>query len=344
MIENNIPQQIDLIAILKKLIKNKRTYFYSLPIAFIVSCLLILSVPRYYTCEVKLAPEAGGLAVGGSLTSLASSFGLDMGKSLDNGDAISPELYPDLMMSADFAVSLFPMHVSTMEGDVKTSYYTYINEYTKAPWWGYALGWIKNLFAQKDTGGQQGRGVNPFMLTRKQMDVVEAMQGNISCNVDKKTNVISISVTDQDPLVCATMADSVRVKLQDFITRYRTNKAKIDLEYTKKLYSNAKKEYEKARQVYASYSDANQDVILQSFVSKKEDLENDMQLKFNTYSTLTMQYQAALAKVQERTPAFTILQGASVPIRPAGPKRMIFVAVMLFLTFIGTSVYIVMRK
>lgn len=176
------------------------------------------------------------------------------------------------------------------------------------------------------------------------MDVVEAMQGNISCNVDKKTNVISISVTDQDPLVCATMADSVRVKLQDFITRYRTNKAKIDLEYTKKLYSNAKKEYEKARQVYASYSDANQDVILQSFVSKKEDLENDMQLKFNTYSTLTMQYQAALAKVQERTPAFTILQGASVPIRPAGPKRMIFVAVMLFLTFIGTSVYIVMRK
>ena len=79
-------------------------------------------------------------------------------------------------------------------------------------------------------------------------------------------------------------------------------------------------------------------------MSKKEDLENDMQLKFNTYSTLTMQYQAALAKVQERTPAFTILQGASVPIRPAGPKRMIFVAVMLFLTFIGTSVYIVMRK
>ena len=170
------------------------------------------------------------------------------------------------------------------------------------------------------------------------------MQGNISCDVDKKTDVISIEVTDQDPLVCATMADSVRVTLQEFITRYRTNKARIDLDFTKKLYIDAKKDYEKARQVYASYSDANQDVILQSYISKKEDLENDMQLKFNTYSTLAARYQAALAKVQERTPAFTVLQGASVPVKPAGPKRMIFVLVVMFFTFIGTSVYIVQKK
>jgi len=40
--------------------------------------------------------------------------------------------------------------------------------------------------------------------------------------------------------------------------------------------------------------------------------------------------------VQERTPAFTLLKGASVPIKPSGPKRMIFVIGMVILAFFGT--------
>ncbi len=343
MNENAI-KTVDVIDIVKKIFSNKKLFLYTLPISFVVSCALILSVPRYYKCNVKLAPETDGIPSGGSLSSLASSFGFDVAKKLNN-DAISPELYPDLMNTADFMVSLFPMRVTTKKGDLSTTYYDYIKEHTKQAWWGYIFGGIKSLFEKKEEdGGKVSKGIDPFMLTKTQMDIVGAMQGNISCDVDKKTDVISIEVTDQDPLVCATMADSVRVKLQEFITRYRTNKARIDLDFTKKLYIDAKKDYEKARQVYASYSDANQDVILQSYISKKEDLENDMQLKFNMYSTLSARYQAALAKVQERTPAFTILQGASVPVKPAGPKRMIFVLVVMFFTFVGTSIYIVQKK
>ena len=48
----------------------------------------------------------------------------------------------------------------------------------------------------------------------------------------------------------------------------------------------------------------------------------------------------AKAKVQERTPAFTVIQGASVPQIPAGPKRTLFVLFMLFLTFTGTLLYV----
>ena len=74
--------------------------------------------------------------------------------------------------------------------------------------------------------------------------------------------------------------------------------------------------------------------------AKQEDLENDMQLKYNAYTAMTKQNQAAKAKVQERTPAFTIVKGAAVPVKASGPKRMIFVLSMLFLTFIATTLYI----
>ena len=74
-----------------------------------------------------------------------------------------------------------------------------------------------------------------------------------------------------------------------------------------------------------------------------QDMENDMQLKYNTYSTLNTQLQAAMAKVQENTPAFTTLTNATVPIKPAGPKRMIFVAFMLILATLGATVWYLRR-
>lgn len=170
------------------------------------------------------------------------------------------------------------------------------------------------------------------------------LENKITCSVDKKNNVIAIIIEDQDPLICATMADSVKNKLQYFITDYRTSKARNDLAYTEKLYNDAKSRYVKSRQTYASFADANEGLILESYKSKLEDLENEMQLNFNTYTMMSNQLQAARAKVQERTPAFTTLQSASVPLKPAGPKRMIFVAVITLLTFIGTTIKILYKE
>ncbi|MBQ1656986.1 MAG: hypothetical protein II058_00645, partial [Rhodocyclaceae bacterium] len=111
-------------------------------------------------------------------------------------------------------------------------------------------------------------------------------------------------------------------------------------EYYKKLAAEAKREYEKVRQQYAYMADASTNVSLRSVEMKMEDVENDMQLKYNAYTTINAQLQAAKAKVQERTPVFTVLKGASVPTKPAGPKRMIFVVAMLFLAFVGTVGYL----
>ena len=183
--------------------------------------------------------------------------------------------------------------------------------------------------------------MNPYMLSKKQDDVASAIRKGISISIDKKTAVITISTEAQDPLVCKTLADSVKERLQVFITNYRTRKARVDEQYYKTLASEAKREYERARQLYGSYADANTDVVLTSMRAKQEDLENEMQLKYNAYTAMTTQYQAAKAKVQERTPAFTVVKGAAVPIKATGPKRMIFVLGMLILAFILSTLYII---
>ena len=64
---------------------------------------------------------------------------------------------------------------------------------------------------------------------------------------------------------------------------------------------------------------------------------------YENYGVLNTQLQAAKARVQERTPAFMIIKGAEVPLKPTAPKRVIFVLVMTFLAFCGTTLFI-LRK
>lgn len=330
-------KQIDVVAIAKAMNKHRKTYLIVLPVTFVISCLLILCVPRYYTSTAKLAPEISSFSTS-SLGDIAASFGFDLGGSSSNGDAIFPELYPELIESNDFMVSLFDVKVTPSDGPTSTTYYNHLAAHRKTPWWGKAFMAVKMWFADPEPRKSKGGKVDPFQLTRRQDAIVKLMSKSIKCDVDKKNYVISITVEDQDPLIAATMTDTVKVRLQQFITDYRTQKAKKDLQYYEKLCRDAKAKYERVRQQYGSFSDANQDIVLESYKLKQNDLENEMQLLYNTYTALQTQMQQAQAKLLMQTPAFTTLQSASVPLKPAGPKRMIFVLGMCFLAFVITTI------
>jgi hypothetical protein len=140
------------------------------------------------------------------------------------------------------------------------------------------------------------------------------------------------------------MADTVKTRLQKFITDYRTSKARVDLEYNKKITAETKARYEKARQKYAEFMDSNQDIILQTVRQKQTDLENDMQLHYNAFTQAAASYLAAEAKVQEETPAFTTLQSATVPVLKAGPKRAQMCIIFVFLAFLGVTAYILYKE
>jgi len=351
MSENEYIEQeessIDFGQIFAVLKKYKRLYYKVLSIVFVVACIFTLGLRNYYTCEVKLSPELSTKSSRTSgLAALATQFGMNLGSNMMATEALFPTLYPDLMNSVDFKASLFNVPVHKKDSTRIISYYDYLAYEQKQSWWGAAISApfkvLAELILQEDTIDQHK--VNPFMLTKEQSEIVKVIDKKVVCDVDKKTMVITINVTDQDPLICATIADSVQRRLQNFITDYRTKKAKVDLEYNRKLFKEAKARYDKARQLYASYSDANQDMILQSYKTKLIDLENEMQLQFNNYNAVAQQLQLAEAKVQEETPAFTTLQSATVPVKKAGPSRAKMVLIFLFLAFLGTTVYILNKE
>lgn len=338
---------IGIIGAIRILLNHKKTLVRNTLIAGFVFGLFIMCVPRYYRCEVTLAPEYDSGTSLGSFASIASSLGINLGSSMGS-DAISPTLYPDLISSKEFIVSLFDVKVTTEDGKVSTDYYTYMEKYQDAPWWASIIRsvkrFFKNLFTSDDGGKAKAKTITPFRLTERQFMISEAIDGKISCEVDPVNSIITLNVTDQDPLVCASMADSVREHLQYFITLYRTSKARNDMDYYTKLMNEAKYEYDKAINAYTTYADSHKGVIMQSYISQRDELENNMRMKFNVYTALQQQLESAKAKIQERTPAFTTLKCASVPIKPAGPKRVIMTILIMILAFGATAFYILSGK
>jgi capsular polysaccharide biosynthesis protein len=339
---------IDFKKIFADLLKHKMLYAKVLPITFVVAAILALSIPNYYNCTVKLSPEMSGSKSTSGLASLASSFGVNLGTGGAGTEALFPTLYPDLMNSVDFKTSLFHVPV-TIEGDKEAgepdrtmSYYDYLTKEQKSPWWSSAMKSIMSIFKSDSVAGE-GK-LDPFRLTLEQANVVKAIDQKVVCDVDKKTMVITINVTDQDPVIAANMADTVKTRLQNFITDYRTSKARVDLEYNRKITAETKARYEKARQLYAEFMDANNDIILATVRQKQTDLENEMQLQYNAYQQVAAQLLAAEAKVQEETPAFTTLQSATVPVLKAGPKRAQMCLIFVFLAFLGTTAWILYKE
>ena len=182
--------------------KHKKLYYKVLGITFIASAIITLSIPNYYKCTVMLAPELSGSNKTGSLASLASSFGIKLGSNNMGSEALFPTLYPDLMNSVAFRTSLFPVKVHLSDDSTTTtySYYNYLKDVQKRPWWSSAFNATKETIVDAvmsifSIEPEVSDSVNPFMLTKEQYKIVKKMEDLVTCDVDNKTLVITIDVT-----------------------------------------------------------------------------------------------------------------------------------------------------
>lgn len=349
--QNIQEQEIDLIELAKKIWKERKLALKSCGWAVLVGLVVGFSIPKEYTANVTLAPETttGGKSMSGGLSALAGMAGINLGAS-QTADALSPELYPDVVKSIPFSTELFDIKVTDKKGELNTTVYEYIKDHQKKPWWGYvvsapfkALGWVIQTIKGEEEEITTGN-VDPFKLTKEQNKIIDELGERISVQVDKKTSVIDISVTMQDPLIAATLTNEVMEKLQDYITEYRTNKARKDLEFTEMLYEENKEAYHKAQQEYAAYMDRNQNVSLRSAQTQQERLRNEMELAFNVYNQTAQQLQVAKAKVQEDTPVYTVVEAASVPLKASKPSKPMILIGFVFLAGVGSCGWILFGK
>lgn len=352
--QNGVPrqeeeQEIDWMELALKLWAERRLIIKVCGLAAFIGLIVAFSIPREYATSVILAPESTGKSNIGGMSALASMAGLNL-PTVAGEDALSPQLYPDIVSSTPFLLELFDVHVKSKSGKIDTDMYTYFSEHQRAPWWSAIvsapfklLGWVVSLF-RDEVAEVPGGKVDPFNLTPKQSAVAAALEKRITVSVDKKTGVTTLSVMMQDPLISASVTDTVMRRLQSYITDYRTNKARHDLAFTEKLYQESKQAYETAQRKYAAFVDANQNIIMLRYRVEQERLQNEMNLAYTVYTQMSQQLQIAKAKVQEITPVYTVIQPVVVPLRPVKPSKMMVLLGFIFFGGAGCAGWILYAR
>ena len=121
--DNNKPsKEIDIIGLLKSLWVERTLVIKVCFFSAILGVFMALNSPKIYTTSVVLAPESSDPSSSLSkLGSLTSMLGLKMGSTISS-DAIFPELYPQVLASTDFQISLFDIPVRLLE-DENTNFF-----------------------------------------------------------------------------------------------------------------------------------------------------------------------------------------------------------------------------
>lgn len=336
--------EIDWMGILRQLLAIRKTLYKAAGVGLVIGILIALSIPKQYTVSITLSPEMGSGKTGGGLASMAASF---LGGSIgaDSPDALNATLTPDIVASTPFLLELFNARVVSQDKQIDTTFTAYLDE-QKSSWIGYvlkapgmAISGLKSLFIDEEKEDTATVQKGAIELNEEDAAKLEGLRKQITAEVDKKTSITTLTVTLQDPKVTATIADSVVSKLQQYITTYRTSKAKEDCQYLEMLYKERQQEYYTAQQRYARYVDANSNMVFQSTMAERERLQNDMNLAYQVYSQVAQQLQVARAKVQEEKPVFAVVEPAVVPLLPSGTSRKVIVIGFIFLAVAFTGAW-----
>lgn len=338
--------EIDLSALLKYLRSRQKIIFQNLIIGGIIGVIIAFSIPKEYKTVVKIAPEnigaSGQMAGMGALAAIA---GINVSNS--GVDGITPSLFPEIISSTPFLLELKDIRVKSIQGSEFTIY-NYLCDNQKESWWFYVLrlpgkiiGYIKSLSNPKAISSNQSETWNHFWLTEKQQNYINLLSSKIEVRQGK--GVIDISVVMQDPVISATIADSVVAKLQEYMINYKTEKSRNDLNYTLKLFKESQNTYYSLQNELAKYEDANKNVSSAKYLVEKERLLSDVSLAYSVYSSLSQQVETLKAKVQQDTPVVTILEPARVSVIPIFPNKKVLVFMFIMLSFIFTSGYYTVR-
>jgi uncharacterized protein involved in exopolysaccharide biosynthesis len=277
-----------------------------------------------FVSEGKLLPEISG-GNGSSLGGLANLVGIggfELGIK-NNTDAIRPDLYPDILKSTPFFMNLLKKEITTKGAQKEVFekfYHKDIEEEKK----------IDPKFLETPKGKPEG----VVVINRLTENRIKDLKERISAAIDKKTGVISISVKMPDPVVAADVAKFAIDYMTTYITNYRTEKIRKEVNFLSDKVAASKGKYYATQERKAQYTDMFQapTIRLQTADVQRERLESEYKISANVYNELLKKLEEAKLKLHQETPIFQIAQAPVVPNLKSEPRKSV---IILFFFFLG---------
>ena len=347
------PDEIDLIEVFRKIWDGRKTIYKTVAIFFVIGIIIVLGTPKEYKSEVTLLVETQSKNNGmsGLLQQVTGLSGLNLGGANSGQDALSPQLYPDIVKSTPFLLEIMKQKIVESTYDSTITVADYLERYTKSSLISNVLGYtigipfrIINIFRSKSVEKQlneKNKKLNRLIFTKRQLDIAGQLSGVIKVKDGESSGILIIGVELQDAYVAAQLTDSVVKNLTQYIIDYRTQKAHADFIFINNRHSEAKSRYINSQLALATYNDRNKNIILASVQSEQQRLQSEYNLEFGIYNALSQQLEQAKLKVQENTPVFKVINPARVAFQKSKPNtNLILMAMVFFGAFVGICIIV----
>jgi LPS O-antigen subunit length determinant protein (WzzB/FepE family) len=297
----------------------------------VIAAIIVFNKPNEYTSTASVMPElestnASGLSKFAGLASLA---GVDL-SSMSSSDAIRPDLYPSVINNTSFFLYLLEQDVKTLEQNKENFLDFYIRTYeleedTVTTKKGFISSLRESLGISSKSVTMQDSSSDFIYLPKYKGEIIEELKEKIVANMDNKTGIIGVSVELPDPITAAYVAKISMDYLTSFVTDYRTEKSRQDLNFLARQLGAAKGKYYTTQSKKAQYSDQFQSatIRLQAADIQRERIEADYRVSSSFYTELMKQYESAKMDLQKQTPVFKTLEQPVIPYEESGPRRII---------------------
>ena len=367
MIDTNKPQEtsptsptkksgeieIDLLELARKLWDNRRFILKVTAIFAAIGLFVAIFSAKEYTSSVTMVPQLGdGKSKAGGLAGLAAMAGVNLGD-IGGGDVLSPTIYPKIMASVPFQKDLMYTKVKFDNIPNEITLYDYYTNDDYQPFnlfasiKKYTIGLpgviIKAIKGENSEKGVGSRESKYLKMTQKESDVAKVLAKQVSLAINEKEGTLNLTANMPEALASTQVVEAARMLLQKYITDFKVDKVKQNLDFIQQRYNEAKRNFEQKQMQLAAFKDGNRNVILASAQTTGERINAEYTLLYSVYSELAKQLEQAKIKVKDATPVLTVIEPAVVPNQKSKPNRPLILIAFAFIGLLGTSGWVLVK-
>lgn len=300
---------------------------------------------REYTAQTILLPEYR-LAAGSSFMSLAFGAG---NLNFDGAEKLGPELYPNILSSTPFALSLLDMPLKDKDNNSYDNFKNYLGKDSTVSFIGSVLKFIlpkndNDIIKFEQLLYNELEKNNIIFLDAKKNAQVSYVTNIVNTEIDAKNGIITIRCEFEDQVIAAQIVEFSKKYIIQYIENYRTSKIASQKEFLVQRVKEVEKKLKESEYGLQSYRDKNRDSYLNTFKIKELQLQNDFNLYSMIFNDLSNRLEQTIIKEKEEKPVFKVLEPTRVPIFKSSPNRKVYFLAGSFLAVIIFILYIVFYK
>tara|TARA_B100000282_G_scaffold76576_1_gene52808 strand:+ start:591 stop:1583 length:993 start_codon:yes stop_codon:yes gene_type:complete len=308
--------EIDLILVLKKIYKSKKTIIYISFLFAFIGIYVALTTPLKYNSSTVFITQNENSA-GMALTGVASLVGLNLNPNM-NGSEITSSMYPLVAQSPKFKRLILQTIIDKKANLTLESF----------------------LIDNYKLKGENIKNNSSIYVSELEEDCFEIVSQIIKVSVNRKDGFITISTSMPIPEYAATLAVNAQDILQKIIIENKIESARQNLKFTENQLAQKKEQFDELQTKLSYFKDSNLNLVNSLIINEQDKLEAEFEIINAVVTELSKQVEAAKLQVNKDTPVFSTIKEAVIPNKRTSPKRTQMVIIFGIVGFVISIVYV----